>query len=1180
MKNKATIFLIILFSITHVFSQQIEDEEAYLPVIPHTPSVNSLNKYKEVSVSKNSGLPNIEIPVTTIQLDDLTIPVYLSYHAGGIRVNEVASWVGQGWNLIAGGSITRTVRHLHDDHAYGFIHVGITTQDIYDACVNGAPGNPTCRDYAYFKFLDNKLDFEPDIFSYNAPGISGSFTFNQVRDNSSYGEIKSFPISENKIIPYFTGKAITKWDIIDTNGNTFTFEVGNVLTHTESFQVESNGNLPQEDIKHPYSVDYTQTWNLTKITTYKGKELYFNYSLPYEYETCSFSSESQNIMWSSDGNKILTYVSTEGTEKYLTNVSGDFGSIDIATTAAAREDYPDGYALDEIIVTNLGESLNKRYKFKYFYTTSSAPNYPIWGCKNGGLYDPNNPSSYDPYRKRMFLEEIEVFGDNVSEYKYTFDYYNENLLPHRNSYAQDYWGYYNGANDNTTLLLNLMKKYTLTPNRQVNEQYGRTGLLKRIYYPEGGYTEFEYESNKALVPNGTVTGFRMVPSDEKVLQFDTFIDTPHSYADVGGGYREYYFKKYLIINNRTFNLRKYLSYIPNEGKIYYAILDTPFNYNPLCSEPGQSPYFCIQPENSMPQEGDCSFWVHIQKTTLSIDDYEEVEDIDVDINNVQYDNNPEYVIEPKLLFMEEKGLDIKAGIYVVEFVIKTQLSDPIGPCYNYIDIEEDRVKLSINYRTAKKDNNGIYDFDDVQFNSDYTEVEIPVGGQRIKRITEYKDTGQPAKIRNFYYRENDSTWLTSGKTLRVPYFIGIRNFKIYETSMSSVPLITTNTGLITYTRVIEEVVDVFNNNLKMTQINTYSHLDLHPHIYSNVVFPYIEGWRNGLELSSLVPQKLYSYKGYSDNFLSIDPLDESTFLYGVLAPTSTTPFQYSLINELFVHEPTGPSSWSGQTFYRLQYGYPTISIETTETYFNDNVNNPIITTKRYYYESEDYQAPTKIVSSGVDDITEIVTKMKYPHDSQDPTTLFLVQRNRIAVPYLVETYKKEGSTETLLSTRKVTHHGGDNEFLPEFIQSSKGNNSLETRLNIEKYDNKGNVLQASRPGGAKTTYLWGYKGQYLVAKIEGATYAQVTGVSGLNMSVIDNPSSDSALQTEIDKIRVALTGAMVTTYTYKPLVGVSSITDPKGDKIKYVYDGFGKLNYIEDNYGNKLEEYEYHYRED
>ncbi|WP_374670182.1 RHS repeat domain-containing protein [Flavobacterium sp. NRK F7] len=53
---------------------------------------------------------------------------------------------------------------------------------------------------------------------------------------------------------------------------------------------------------------------------------------------------------------------------------------------------------------------------------------------------------------------------------------------------------------------------------------------------------------------------------------------------------------------------------------------------------------------------------------------------------------------------------------------------------------------------------------------------------------------------------------------------------------------------------------------------------------------------------------------------------------------------------------------------------------------------------------------------------------------------------------------------------------------------------------------------------------------------------------------------------------------MVTTYTYKPSVGVSTITDPKGNRISYHYDGFNRLEFVKDKDGNILSENKYHYK--
>src|SRR5690606_36356136 len=125
----------------------------------------------------------------------------------------------------------------------------------------------------------------------------------------------------------------------------------------------------------------------------------------------------------------------------------------------------------------------------------------------------------------------------------------------------------------------------------------------------------------------------------------------------------------------------------------------------------------------------------------------------------------------------------------------------------------------------------------------------------------------------------------------------------------------------------------------------------------------------------------------------------------------------------------------------------------------------------------------------------------------------------------------------------------------------------------------GKTVQVQDKGGRPVSYIWGYEDQYPVAKIENMSY------SGIPSGLIDDIKAKSETGTEAQLITSLnnlrnhndLSGAMVTTYTHKPLIGVSTITDTKGDIVTYHYDPFGRLDYIEDADGNKLEEYDYHY---
>ncbi|HEY4654092.1 MAG TPA: hypothetical protein VIH22_06240, partial [Cyclobacteriaceae bacterium] len=79
------------------------------PVIPPSPDAASLGKYGGTPVGLHTGIPNISIPLYTIKTSRLEVPISISYHAGGVKVSEIASWIGLGWSLQAGGVITRSV---------------------------------------------------------------------------------------------------------------------------------------------------------------------------------------------------------------------------------------------------------------------------------------------------------------------------------------------------------------------------------------------------------------------------------------------------------------------------------------------------------------------------------------------------------------------------------------------------------------------------------------------------------------------------------------------------------------------------------------------------------------------------------------------------------------------------------------------------------------------------------------------------------------------------------------------------------------------------------------------------------------------------------------------------------------------------------------------------------------
>ncbi|MEM6685686.1 MAG: hypothetical protein AAF617_07860, partial [Bacteroidota bacterium] len=169
-------------------------------VIPSSPEVSSILRYSEVPVSYYNGIPNVGVPIYTLQGRELAAPINLSYHAGGHRVNEEASRVGLGWSLSAGGQISRVVKGLPDDYVNGFIHTSTTAADISWACSGGDA--QLCKQ---IRESSNQYDPEPDDFNYSMLGLSGRFMFNQERTSNSKGEIVQFPEQNVKIVPIFNG---------------------------------------------------------------------------------------------------------------------------------------------------------------------------------------------------------------------------------------------------------------------------------------------------------------------------------------------------------------------------------------------------------------------------------------------------------------------------------------------------------------------------------------------------------------------------------------------------------------------------------------------------------------------------------------------------------------------------------------------------------------------------------------------------------------------------------------------------------------------------------------------------------------------------------------------------------------------------------------------------------------
>lgn len=480
---------------------QRKAEESLTDILPPSPTASGIIRYGDIPVSYSTGIPEISIPLYTIKCGSLEMPVTLSYHAGGIKVDEAASWVGLGWSLLAGGTVGGSVRRGASTEFYPI------TLPSFETLHN--------KDFPGFTWDDiNTLKSmhimpAPQWYSYSVNGISGKLVYD-ANDMALYDAGAKKEITFQKKNDVFSA--------IDNLGNSYLFDVVEMTDNTAS-----SGSL------------YSTAWNLSRLKSSNGRD---SINISYNRETSreAFMSHTP-LTYNADQTNLNNWGGYyEFPAGGYAGVYGQFSSqrfCHIAYNMACiecsngirlkfiarneRKDYGSeiesqcaGAMLDEIQIY-CGDDLVKRWRFSYGYFVSPT--------KQKG----------SPTYLRLKLAGIEEIGsDGGTNEKYSFEYYgdspDEPQMPYRHAYAgKDIWGYCNGSpsqedaedimkefpnfknfgfrayRNNIHLskasIRDTLLSYNRGSDRSANPQYAKTYSLKRIIYPTGGTTTFEYESN-------------------------------------------------------------------------------------------------------------------------------------------------------------------------------------------------------------------------------------------------------------------------------------------------------------------------------------------------------------------------------------------------------------------------------------------------------------------------------------------------------------------------------------------------------------------------------------------------------------------------------------------------------------------------------------------------------------
>ena len=466
------VFVVLLTIRSTAFSQGLTQIDR--DIVPPSPTAFELGKYGFSPVSMYSGTASYSIPLYELSGKSLSLPISLSYYSNGIKVDQVATSVGMGWSLNAGGAITRIVRGSYDgmDTFHIPLRDDLTTLSLTDQ-----------SDY-----VRNHIDSEPDLFAYNFAGHSGKFIINKA-DTTAY----TIPYENIKI----KNIANYKFEITTEDGNIYTFDKTELTTQNYScapINFRENFNLTYtayflSRIKNPIGDSINLTYaNDTIIYTAGLDQTITNriptpyYPIPFNQLCSSYASISCSSFF---GQAVPCQKQYTIYSKILTGIT--YGNIAIKfNSTKSRLDVPSSRKMDNMIIndSNTGEIL-KSYSFNYTFSTNNS---------------------------RMFLSSIVLNGAGSSPGNtYSFNYDNINDLPPRLSYAQDHWGYYNGVTNNSgitpittedsnsfnqlSLGVTLSQLFSVSIDREPHYPYSQKGILTKITYPTGGTTTIEYESN-------------------------------------------------------------------------------------------------------------------------------------------------------------------------------------------------------------------------------------------------------------------------------------------------------------------------------------------------------------------------------------------------------------------------------------------------------------------------------------------------------------------------------------------------------------------------------------------------------------------------------------------------------------------------------------------------------------
>ncbi|MFT3740644.1 MAG: hypothetical protein QM786_17985 [Breznakibacter sp.] len=518
--SRLIVLLFLLVYSVHSYAQNM-----HTPKIS-SPQAASMDSHGEFGVDMFVGRPNISIPVYNVSIGRINMPISLDYNSASVQPNAHPTWVGLGWNLNCGGVISRKMKDLPDeytsntDNMYGYIERG-----VHDAIT----GN-----LQYYDRSSNLYrDLQADEFSFSFPGYSGRLFYTpqgwQVLDTSE--DIKVELLSYYNLIYNNIGAVRQRLGHSEATMLGDRFIYGFVLTTADGTSFKFGGSLQAIEFGNSFSANYdmyyfpkdvcADAWYLTEIKDVDGNMVLFGYNAgdPICHVAPSFFnisgvsySNSSSIghiegrdgsyspkrfdPYRKEGRLIFPVYPTNLTSGYYDVYFRDLDYIQFVRSTTPSMGYSKKYlekkedgGPDNGLTTCWIRSADK---FKWYQLDAIAI------CPqtryNSTIYRLiHKPEEGNQNEHRLALHSLIKLGGNAWEgfdptqitnwdnYEHLGRYdfkYNDLDIGLMGQLSADRWGFYRANPTN--------------------------GLLQKIVYPTGGYSEFKWERHdcaKYVAPN-------------------------------------------------------------------------------------------------------------------------------------------------------------------------------------------------------------------------------------------------------------------------------------------------------------------------------------------------------------------------------------------------------------------------------------------------------------------------------------------------------------------------------------------------------------------------------------------------------------------------------------------------------------------------------------------------------